>query len=100
MRTFGIGVALLSFTQLSQACFPYGDSTLPSDLSAPNVPLQQWWCDQSEHYGFQGFSYPMETYACNSTLNSFEQFDADFAQMKRDFGECSEMMEVAAAGVW
>ncbi|KAH9909636.1 glycoside hydrolase family 17 protein [Xylariomycetidae sp. FL2044] len=68
------------------SCFPYGSATLPKDLSVPDVALEDWWCAQSLAYGFQGFSYPLEDEDCAAYSNSFESMDADFAQMKRDFG--------------
>lgn len=77
--------ALVAVTN-GQACFPYGGAELPTDLTAPNVTLDEWWCPQSMAYGFQGFSYPMEIEDCGASENSFEYMDADFAQMKSDFG--------------
>ncbi|KAI0452178.1 glycoside hydrolase family 17 protein [Xylaria acuta] len=67
-------------------CFPYGSAVLPKDLSTPNVPLDEWKCPPSMAYGFQGFSYPLEEADCSAFSNSFESMNADFAQMKRDFG--------------
>lgn len=67
-------------------CFPYGTATFPSDGSVPKMTRDQWWCPQSQAYGFQGFSYPLENGDCSSSDNSFAQMDKDFAQMKRDFG--------------
>lgn len=69
----------------AQSCFPYGGATLPKDGSAPNMSVEDWWCPQSMAYGFQGFSYPMEDGNCNDVANSYDQINADFAQMKRDF---------------
>lgn len=67
-------------------CFPYGSAALPKDLSAPNVPVSEWKCPLSMAYGFQGFSYPLEDNDCSAFSNSFVAMNADFAQMKRDFG--------------
>ncbi|KAI0436656.1 glycoside hydrolase family 17 protein [Xylaria telfairii] len=67
-------------------CFPYGSAVIPKDLSVPNVSLNEWRCPLSMAYGFQGFSYPLEESDCSAFSNSFESMNADFAQMKRDFG--------------
>ncbi|KAI0102408.1 glycoside hydrolase family 17 protein [Nemania sp. FL0031] len=67
-------------------CFPYGSAVLPKNLSIPDIPLDEWKCPPSMAYGFQGFSYPLEDPDCSAFSNSFESMNADFAQMKRDFG--------------
>ncbi|KOS16712.1 hypothetical protein ESCO_004943 [Escovopsis weberi] len=67
-------------------CFPYKPAELPTNGSAPNVPLNDWWCPQSLQYGFQGFSYPLENSNCNDPSNGYGQMNADFARMKADFG--------------
>lgn len=88
MRKSSVAFALSALTSIGngQDCFPYGEAELPTDFSAPNVTHDEWWCPQSMAYGFQGFSYPLENEDCSSSDNSFEQMDADFAQMKSDFG--------------
>lgn len=78
-------VAAAAPTASSANCFPYGSAKLPTDGSAPNVTLDQWWCPQSMSYGFQGFSYPLEDNNCDAYSNSFDAMDKDFAQMKTDF---------------
>ncbi len=70
----------------SSACFPFGEATLPIDYSAPSVSRSEWWCPQSEMYGFMGFSYPLEVSDCSDHTNSYAAIDADFARMKKDFG--------------
>lgn len=70
----------------SSNCFPYGSATLNKDLSPPNVPRSAWWCPQSQQYGFQGFSYPLEDADCNADSNSYDHINQDFAAMKKDFG--------------
>jgi hypothetical protein len=67
-------------------CFPYGSAILPKDLSPPSVSPKEWRCPPSMAYGFQGFSYPLEEADCSAYSNSFESMNADFSQMKRDFG--------------
>jgi hypothetical protein len=67
-------------------CFPMGNATLPGNFAAPSTPLNQWWCPQSDYYGFLGFSYPLEDGNCNAASNGYDQMNRDFAQMKRDFG--------------
>ena len=67
-------------------CFPYGSATFNHNLSPPNVSRSAWWCPQSQQYGFQGFSYPMEDPNCNAESNSYERINQDFAAMKKDFG--------------
>ncbi|KAI0388493.1 hypothetical protein F5Y17DRAFT_452590 [Xylariaceae sp. FL0594] len=69
--------------------FPYGSVLLPKDLSAPDVPLDQWRCPPFMAYGFQWFSesYPLEVSDCSDPSNSFEAMSADFARMKRDFSD-------------
>ena len=73
-------------TERSTSCFPFGGAKLPSDYSAPSVSRSQWWCPQSEMYGFMGFSYPLEVPDCNDYTNSYDKFNTDFAKMKKDFG--------------
>lgn len=67
-------------------CFPLGNATLPGNFAAPSTPLSQWWCPQSDYYGFMGFSYPLEDGNCADSSNGYAQMNTDFAQMKRDFG--------------
>ncbi|KAI3318749.1 glycoside hydrolase family 17 protein [Xylariaceae sp. AK1471] len=76
----------LATTDTAASCFPYGSAVLPKDLSPPNIPLDKWKCPPSMAYGFQGFSYPLEEANCSALSNSFKSMNADFAQMKRDFG--------------
>lgn len=59
---------------------------LPKNFSAPSMSRSEWWCAQSEMYGFLGFSYPLEVSDCSDPTNSYESISADFAKMKRDFG--------------
>ncbi|KAI0594090.1 hypothetical protein F4775DRAFT_586355 [Biscogniauxia sp. FL1348] len=72
--------------QETPTCFPYGSASLPKDLSPPATSLKDWWCPQSMAYGFQGFSYPLETADCDDPSNQFAAMNKDFAQMKQDFG--------------
>ena len=84
------------------SCFPFG-GTLPSDLSAPPVSRSDWWCAQSDMYGFLGFSYPLEVADCNDPSNSYESINADLAKMKKDFGASMIRVyspECREANVW
>lgn len=67
-------------------CFPYGSAKLPGNNQSPSVSRDQWWCPQSQAYGFQGFSYPLEDGDCGAYSNSYDSMNKDFAQMKKDFG--------------
>ncbi|KAL7934711.1 hypothetical protein V8C35DRAFT_34493 [Trichoderma chlorosporum] len=67
-------------------CFPLGSATFPGGYKAPSTSLADWWCPQSDFYGFMGFSYPLEVSDCSDPSNSYAAMNADFAQMKRDFG--------------
>lgn len=67
-------------------CFPFGDQTLNSDFSAPSVPRDQWFCSSDAEYGFLGFSYPLEVDDCSDYSNSFDSINADFAEMRNNFG--------------
>lgn len=69
-------------TNSTSGCFPYGNATFPSDGSAPSVPRDQWFCPASQGYGFQGFSYPLESDDCSDPSNGFDQMNADFAQVR------------------
>lgn len=73
-------------TNSTTSCFPYGNVTLPTDYSAPSISRANWWCAASQQYGFQGFSYPLEDSDCSAASNGFDAMNADFAQMKKDFG--------------
>ena len=73
-------------TARSTSCFPFGGAKLPSDYSAPSASRSQWWCPQSEIYGFLGFSYPLEVADCSDYSNSYDAINSDFASMKNDFG--------------
>jgi hypothetical protein len=68
------------------SCFPFGNVTFPGNNAAPSTPLSQWWCPQTDFYGFMGFSYPLEDGDCSDSSNGYAQMNTDFAQMKRDFG--------------
>ena len=96
--------ALPSSTSSSpSSCFPFGGATLPTDYSKPSVSRSEWWCPQSEMYGFLGFSYPLEVADCNDRTNSFAAIDADFAKMKKDFGATMVRVyapECRGASVW
>ena len=73
-------------TEGSTSCFPFGGAKLPKDYSAPSASRSQWWCPQSEMYGFLGFSYPLEEADCSDYTNSYDAINSDFARMKKDFG--------------
>lgn len=73
-------------TKRSTTCFPFGGAKLPTDYSAPSTSRSEWWCPQSEMYGFLGFSYPLEVPDCSDYTNSYDSINSDFAKMKRDFG--------------
>jgi exo-beta-1,3-glucanase (GH17 family) len=83
-------LTLTAASPLSRAnapnCFPYGSATLNTDYSPPSASRADWWCPQSLAYGFQGFSYPLESSDCSDASNGFDAMNADFARMKADFG--------------
>ena len=86
----------------SGSCFPFS-GTLASDFSAPSGSRSDWWCTQSDIYGFLGFSYPLEVADCRDSSNSYESVNKDFVKMKKDFG--ASMVRVYApecrqASVW
>ena len=91
-------LALLAMAN-AQSCFPFnGDLT-----STPSVSHSQWWCPQSDMYGFMGFSYPLEVPDCSDSSNTYDTINKDFARMKADFG--ASMVRVYApecrdASVW
>jgi hypothetical protein len=68
------------------ACFPFGNVTFPGNYAAPSTALSNWWCPQSDFYGFMGFSYPLEDSTCSDSDNGYAQMKKDFAQQKKDFG--------------
>lgn len=69
----------------TSTCFPFGAVTFPSS-GAPTASRSDWWCADSELYGFLGFSYPMEVDDCTDTSNSYDTLNTDFANMKSTFG--------------
>ena len=83
----GCALALDSNGTVSgNGCFPFGGGTLNKDFSKPSTSRSNWWCGQDQMYGFMGFSYPLEVPDCGDWSNSYDAINADFAQMKRDFG--------------
>ena len=83
----------------AQSCFPFGGSL----AKTPSVSRSQWWCPQSDMYGFMGFSYPLEVADCNDPSNGYDQISKDFAKMKNDFGAVMVRIygpECREASVW
>lgn len=83
----------------AQSCFPFGGSL----ASTPSVSRSQWWCPQSDMYGFMGFSYPLEVPDCSDASNGYDQINKDFAKMKNDFGAVMVRVyapECREASVW
>ena len=83
----------------AQSCFPFSGSL----SSTPSVLRSQWWCPQSDMYGFLGFSYPLEVPDCSDPSNGYEQISKDFAKMKNDFGAVMVRVyapECREASVW
>ncbi len=83
----------------AQSCFPFDESLTTN----PSVSRSQWWCPQSNMYGFMGFSYPLEVPDCNDPSNSYDQINKDFAKMKQDFGAVMVRVyapECREASVW
>ena len=72
----------------TKGCFPLNPSVkLNSNYKTPpNVSLKDWWCTKQQHYGFMGFSYPIEESNCSADSNSYKTISADFKKMKQDFG--------------
>lgn len=65
-------------------CFPFGSQArLNADLQPPHVSREEWWCPQSDFYGFLGFSFPFQF-----TNEDFEvaSISSHMQQMKRQFG--------------
>lgn len=65
-------------------CFPFGSQArLNADLQPPHVSREDWWCPQSDFYGFLGFSFPFQF-----TNEDFEvaSISSHMQQMKRQFG--------------
>lgn len=68
----------------SPHCFPFGSQAkLNADLQPPHVSREEWWCPQSDFYGFLGFSFPFQF-----TNEDFEvsSISSHMQQMKRQFG--------------
>jgi hypothetical protein len=86
LKSLALGALPAMAAAAAPNCFPYGTAVLPGGLTPPNAKPADWWCPQSQAYGFQGFSYPLEDSNCNSAANSFNQMNKDFAKMKKDFG--------------
>lgn len=66
------------------SCFPFGaQATLNANLQLPRVSREEWWCPQSDFYGFLGFSFPFQF-----TNEDFEisSISSHMQQMKRQFG--------------
>lgn len=82
----GVIANVSNSTSSGDSCFPFGSATLNKDFSKPSMSRSEWWCSQNKMYGFMGFSYPLEVPDCNDWSNSYDAINADFAQMKRDFG--------------
>lgn len=83
----------------AQSCFPFAGNL----ASTPSTSRSQWWCPQSDMYGFMGFSYPLEVPDCSDPSNGYDQINKDFAKMKADFGAVMVRVyapECREAGVW
>lgn len=82
------GVSGLAHTAARSAsnpsCFPFGaEAKLNANLQPPRVSREEWWCPQSDFYGFLGFSFPFQF-----TNEDFEvsSISSHMQQMKRQFG--------------
>ncbi|KAL7918549.1 hypothetical protein ACQKWADRAFT_303788 [Trichoderma austrokoningii] len=82
------GVSGLAHTATRAAsnpsCFPFGaEAKLNANLQPPHVSREEWWCPQSDFYGFLGFSFPFQF-----TNEDFEvaSISSHMQQMKRQFG--------------
>ncbi|ORY90145.1 hypothetical protein BCR35DRAFT_317079 [Leucosporidium creatinivorum] len=69
----------------SSSRFPLGSATLPSS-GAPSLTREEWWCPDSELYGFLGFSYPLEVADCSDSSNGEDAITSDLKAMKETFG--------------
>ncbi|GAA5882839.1 hypothetical protein JCM16303_002488 [Sporobolomyces ruberrimus] len=72
-------------TSEDNACFPLQSEPL-STSSAPSQFREEWWCKDSELFGFLGFSYPLEVVDCSNPTNSFDKINEDLKRMKEEFG--------------
>ncbi|GAA5882841.1 hypothetical protein JCM16303_002489 [Sporobolomyces ruberrimus] len=71
--------------QEDDACFPLR-SGLVSTSGPPGLSRDEWWCKDSELYGFLGFSYPLEVVDCSNPWNQFDKINGDLKRMKDEFG--------------
>lgn len=77
-------LALSERTAPNPSCFPFGtQARLNANLQPPRVSREEWWCPQSDFYGFLGFSLPFQF-----TNMDFEvaSISSHMQQMKRQFG--------------
>ncbi|KAL7931567.1 hypothetical protein V8C35DRAFT_329558 [Trichoderma chlorosporum] len=65
-------------------CFPFGSQArLSTDLQPPRVSREDWWCPQSDFYGFLGFSFPFQFTNMDFDVASIS---SNMQQMKSQFG--------------
>ncbi|PRP87585.1 hypothetical protein PROFUN_04612 [Planoprotostelium fungivorum] len=65
-------------------CFPMGSASFRDGL--PTANRTEWFCDSDQLFGFLGFSYPMESFDCESDIYSYQHLYTDLSRMKSEFG--------------